>query len=1141
MASDHERDGFQGNLDASGSPEPGVFERDVVPPTDDERNLGNTPRWKTWETVFTNEKAGMGGVDKEKIQKVVYEMSQGSAHFKNEEKKQEQLNERIAVMKRRAAALSSAEVAGHTRAMDTNMAALNASRDLTRTWIVVDMDAFFASVEERDDPTLKCKPMAVGGIGMISTANYVARKFGVRSAMPGFIGRQLCPDLIFVRPNFDKYSAASKEVKEILRCYDPAASSYSLDEASLDVTAYCAAHGTSGADVAAEIRKRVREKTRLTCSCGVAPNHVLAKICADFNKPDGQYVLLPALSDITAFMASLPIRKVPGIGKVTQQVLNALGIMTCSDIIDKRGLVRALFTPVASSFYLSVAMGLGSTSHGELPSEGEVGRKGISHERTFAAISAKADLEAKCEELAGHLVRDMEKEGLKGKTLTLKLKETSFAVRTRCVTLQQHTASLPVVLQAALKLLHAEMPIQIRLMGLRMANFLEVKPQANQKTLSVFVQRRPRSASDSGSGRGSAAISLDAKSAGAHADCDVPSTLSSWGNSGDRSEAGFARNGLSPIPAMENCEGLSQDKAPHRKSPSATARGGELPLQADMGRAPPAIICHRSSEASKGKDCSLMSGAGLSSFSFGVPHAVSNRSASELVGHADSHGNVGEQGHAGGSGTQASAGPSQGSIELSLRDWNQDEAPSANTMPSLGEWGRAHLPPSNHASPFPTLQHYHSGVSVTGPHACSDSPRLTGSGQLSELRTRPSEDGATRESSLQQEQAGIPSVFAFGQASLGSPQPDISDQDRSRTAENGFGPGGGLSHSGGAEKADDLQVEEGQGELLFFTGGPRVASAGDSAGQTDTFAGWLPGWTGRGMCGRAPEAADTVVVEADFEGGAEAAGVGGTTEPGRGKRKLPRTWTCAICTFAGNEAAWLRCQICESVRGSTPASLPVLVTGEDVELFAEPGAGLRARLRDRMGPQDSSSPLGPLGAHPPPGPSSGLRSAAASGNIFKVDRMDTLSSGGRARPSATPSGSLEAGAAIDGGGHLQASPELEHRVHGDSETAETPTPRGDKVGEFESRPGSGAPWVACGEEWRCCRCGETVGEGQRQEHEDRHLAMSLQLEEEQSLGAAMKRLGHQAPAAGPGKRRKTSPGTGLTLDNFFQSGMSSSR
>lgn len=445
-----------------------------------------------YETVFTNAKAGMDNADLNKVKQVVYEMSKDSAHFQNEQRKMQQTEEKIARFKATAASLSSSELAAKAAAMDARIAELEATRDLTRTWIHVDMDAFFAAVEELSNPSLKGKPFAVGGIGMISTASYAARAYGVRSAMPGFIALKLCPELIFVPVNFENYRKASEITRKVFSEYDPHFESASLDEAALDVTDVCASQGISGAEIAEQIREKVMIATSgLTCSCGVAPNRTLAKICSDKNKPNGQYVLESTKSAVEAFVQDLPVRKVPGVGRVTEHVLRAFGIEKCGDMFQHRGLLAALFSPLSMDFFLHCALGLGSTQHGDSVAEGEVGRKGISTERTFRPISVRSELEAKCKVLAENLAADMAEENLRGKTLTLKLKLTTFEVRTRAVTLTRYIHTAEDILAAGIKLLRAELPVEIRLMGLRMSHFYEEpKREPGQPSLEDVFSRR---------------------------------------------------------------------------------------------------------------------------------------------------------------------------------------------------------------------------------------------------------------------------------------------------------------------------------------------------------------------------------------------------------------------------------------------------------------------------------------------------------------------------------------------------------------------------------------------------------------------------------------------------------------------------
>ena len=168
---------------------------------------------------------------------------------------------------------------------------LERDRDLTRTWFHIDMDMYYAAVEIRDRPSLADKPIAIGSKTMIACASYVARRYGIRSAMPGFMGLALCPELILIEPNYGKYVAVSRQFREIVAEYDPHYVTLGLDEVNMDVTDYLRRNGTDNEEgrkeLADRIRTRVNEATKLTCSAGIAPNRMLAKICSDWNKPDG--------------------------------------------------------------------------------------------------------------------------------------------------------------------------------------------------------------------------------------------------------------------------------------------------------------------------------------------------------------------------------------------------------------------------------------------------------------------------------------------------------------------------------------------------------------------------------------------------------------------------------------------------------------------------------------------------------------------------------------------------------------------------------------------------------------------------------------------------------------------------------------
>ncbi|KAM7479104.1 hypothetical protein LguiA_027317 [Lonicera macranthoides] len=443
--------------------------------------------WQSYNTAYTNAKAGMEGVDKEKVQRIVYEMSKGSKYFENEERKEAYMKHKIDNMRAQCAELTAADLSHYQKVADKKIIELEATRDLSRIWLHVDMDAFYAAVETLSDPSLKGKPMAVGGMSMISTANYEARRFGVRAAMPGFIARKLCPELIFVPTDFKKYTHYSDLTRKVFQKYDPNFMAASLDEAYLDITNVCKERGITSGEVAEELRACVCEETGLTCSAGVAPNRLLAKVCSDIHKPNGQFVLPNDRMAVMKFISTLPIRKIGGIGKVTENVLkDVFGIKTCEELLQKSCFICALFSHSSADFFLSVGLGLGSTDTPQVRF-----RKSISNERTFSATKDEAFLFQKIVELAEMLSSDMKKEGLCGRTLTLKLKTASFEVRTRAVTLQNYICSSEDILKHASKLLKAELPISLRLIGLRMSHFNEDKDSSpsdpTQKTLSSFI------------------------------------------------------------------------------------------------------------------------------------------------------------------------------------------------------------------------------------------------------------------------------------------------------------------------------------------------------------------------------------------------------------------------------------------------------------------------------------------------------------------------------------------------------------------------------------------------------------------------------------------------------------------------------
>ncbi|KAK9711333.1 hypothetical protein K7432_007912 [Basidiobolus ranarum] len=450
--SDIEEEGLL-NIDGFSPP----IESDVSPAAD--TNNDTTLAVKEYSEaimsrIALNEhKAGLSGVDKDKINKIIYDSSKNSRFFQNEERKEEKTQSRInELLKRYEQIKGQVDQPEVIALVKKRVAEIETRRDLTQAIVHVDMDAFYAAVELRDNPHLVGKPIAIGGEQMLSTASYEARKYGVRSAMPGYIARKLCPELIILPLHFDKYRAVSTQVRAIFAEYDPNFCPMSLDEAYLNITEYMHQHpDQTASQIVEDIRNKIFETTTLTASAGIAPNTMLSKICSDINKPNGQYMIEHTEEACLEFVKDLSIRKVGGIGKVTEKVLNALGVHTCKDIYEKQTTIFKLFSPITFEFLLRVSLGIGSVNVSS-----ESTRKSISVERTFPEINTLPKLQSKLDELTVNLAQDMDDENIEGKTVTLKIKTVNFEVLTRARTLPNYIHSKEDLYREGLKMTQEE-------------------------------------------------------------------------------------------------------------------------------------------------------------------------------------------------------------------------------------------------------------------------------------------------------------------------------------------------------------------------------------------------------------------------------------------------------------------------------------------------------------------------------------------------------------------------------------------------------------------------------------------------------------------------------------------------------------
>jgi len=353
--------------------------------------------------------------------------------------------------------------------------------------IHVDMDAFFASVEQRDNPELKGKPVAVGGAGgrgVVAAASYEARKFGVRSAMPSVTAQRLCPDLIFVRPRFDAYKEASRQIRRVFEHYTPVIEPLSLDEAYLDVTDDRLGIG-SATRIAELIRQEIRAKTRLTASAGVSYNKFLAKLASDQNKPDGLCVIRPG--EGAQFVAGLPIRRFHGVGPKAEERMQKLGIATGADLAAKDiAFLRQHFGSMAD-YLFRAARGIDLR-----PVAAHRIRKSVGGERTLSEdIGSGAALRETLENIIDIVWERIEAAEARGRTVTLKMKFTDFQIMTRATSQPEYVGGKDEFGRLARALLEAELPLRgpIRLMGLTLSGLEgaeEEKPARDESQLRLL-------------------------------------------------------------------------------------------------------------------------------------------------------------------------------------------------------------------------------------------------------------------------------------------------------------------------------------------------------------------------------------------------------------------------------------------------------------------------------------------------------------------------------------------------------------------------------------------------------------------------------------------------------------------------------
>ncbi|WPG97504.1 Hypothetical protein R9X50_00028100 [Acrodontium crateriforme] len=456
----------------SAEPGAGSDETDVAPPSQH-----HSLKYSLLGPSLT--KSGQDGVDQRKVGEIIYKASVGSKFFNNEETRDRNLTAKISHILAKKRELERIEAQGGLKSelkrVDEYIAGLECTRDLSQVIVHVDCDAFYAAVEELDRPELKDVPFAVG-MGVLTTCNYLARQFGCRSGMAGFVADKLCPQLIHLPLNFEKYTAKAKEVRAVLEQYDPRFESASCDEAYLNLTQYCTDNDIGPEEAVTQMREKVFAECKITISAGIAANAKIAKICSNKNKPNGQFRLASDRSTIMSFMRDLPTRKVNGIGRVFERELDAVGIKTCGDIYAQRQYLAKLFGQKAFEFLMGVYLGLGRTT--VRPAE-EYERKSVGTESSFHDMSDPTQLREKLRWTAEELEKDLKRTEFKGRTLVLKIKLHTYEVFSRQVQPSKavykaddlYHYSLPM-----LSKLEREMPgMKLRLMGLRCTHLVSMK------------------------------------------------------------------------------------------------------------------------------------------------------------------------------------------------------------------------------------------------------------------------------------------------------------------------------------------------------------------------------------------------------------------------------------------------------------------------------------------------------------------------------------------------------------------------------------------------------------------------------------------------------------------------------------------
>lgn len=417
--------------------------------------------------VYDENKAGLAA-PAEEVREKIMSISKGSKYFEQQQKRSTRADKQILQMKNKLKHTSESERHFAEMQVENYLQNLEKLRDYSKTYLHADLDSFFASCEALRDPSLVGTAFAVGGEikhGVLSTTSYEARKFGVRSGMAVFIALQLCPHLKIVESHYELYKHYSSIVRKIFEKYDSHYISFGLDEASLDLSEHVKLDYEKAMDIAKNIQKEVFEQTKLTISCGIAITPQLAKIASDVNKPNGIFEIKHDRESTLDFISKLPIRKIPGIGGVAEQLLHGIGITTMKDVMDKKTDLWICMRPLFCQFIFSACLGINRQTFGVTRHQ-----QSISKERTFDNTNDRVFMEEIIEKLCMEVCKLLQEMNVLCRNVTVKFKDSSFQTITRCLSFDHDTNKIADIFCACVKILNDELRsryVKYRLLGVR--------------------------------------------------------------------------------------------------------------------------------------------------------------------------------------------------------------------------------------------------------------------------------------------------------------------------------------------------------------------------------------------------------------------------------------------------------------------------------------------------------------------------------------------------------------------------------------------------------------------------------------------------------------------------------------------------